>query len=185
MPDLHMRRCVLRHAHAILLMAQCLQHIFPLNHCAHRLFLYVPAVRGARATLRAASSAFCFLDLAGISLLTAPTGGSQQAVVKLTESLAPLTQSVRLQCAVQAPGYLPVRFNCSCPLRPLLSVHFLPVHFFARKGTGPPQESNSQGGCLAMLTLLFSPYGQLHAASCNIDAGPWGSNSNCYNGRTK
>jgi hypothetical protein len=88
-------------------MAQCLQQIFPLYHCAHRFFLYVPAVRGARATLRAASSAFCFLDLAGISLLTAPTKVSQQAVVKLTESLAPLTQSLQLQYAVQAPSYLP------------------------------------------------------------------------------
>ena len=134
MPDLHMRRLCAATRSRDPLNGSVSTTYFPAQTTAlNRLFLYVPAVRGARATLRAASSAFCFLDLAGISLLTAPTGGSQQAVVKLTESLAPLTQSVRLQCAVQAPGYLPVRFNCSCPLRPLLSVHFFAGPLFCKE----------------------------------------------------
>ncbi|EKX39578.1 hypothetical protein GUITHDRAFT_154382 [Guillardia theta CCMP2712] len=32
-----------------------------------------------------------------------------------------------------------------------------------------------------MRTILYSPFGNLHARSCQIDSGPFGNNSHCFN----
>jgi len=32
-----------------------------------------------------------------------------------------------------------------------------------------------------MIASLFSPYGQLHARSCTLDAGPYANSATCFN----